>query len=98
MCFFSMFLAFLTSWGYHYHAEEDEFWKSLDIVAVTNALLITLFYAKPFFTEESIVISVFLLLIAFLTKQLALDGSYKWHIMWHILVFIGQCYLWSILE
>ena len=98
MCFFSMFLAFLTSCGYHYYKEQDEFWKSLDIVAATNALLITLFYAQPFFEIIDVLVCSLLLLIAFIFKHIANEKSYSWHVLWHIFVFIGQCYLWYILD
>ena len=98
MCFFCMFLAFLTSCGYHYYHEQDEFWKSLDIVAATNALLVTLFYALPFFTVTDYILCSTLLIFAFFSKHIANEESYTWHVLWHILVFCGQCYLCSILD
>ena len=97
ICGFSMLGSSICAYMYHYYHESNDFWKSLDIIFATNALIITLYFSIPHLKWQNLIELIILGVACGITKFIA-NNDYKWHWLWHIFVFIGQCYLYLLMR
>ena len=98
LCALIVGLSAYCSYKYHLFKEQNQYWTRADQLFATLALIITLIFAIPCVNLERMGVISFLLVSSFYFKFMAKYDYKFFHVLWHISVFLGQCYLCSILK